>query len=177
MERRIYPLNKIKYWYCCDIDDVCSLYKKYKLHPKTVLDWQKQGLQAIDGKKPALFYGFDLIKFLGKLNEANKCKTKFEEIFCVKCKEGKPPLKKQIQINLLDQKFLKVKAICQTCKNEIHKSYKLSDLQTLKRIFDVVQVLQLSDSKNPSVKTPFIDQEISSGKECEKDPFQGDLFQ
>jgi hypothetical protein len=38
-------------------------------------------------------------------------------------------------------------------------------------------LLILSDSKNPSVKTPFIDQEISSGKECEKDPFQGDLFQ
>jgi hypothetical protein len=50
MGKRIYPLNKIKYWYCYDIDDVCRLYSKYKLHSKTVLEWKRQGLQAIDGR-------------------------------------------------------------------------------------------------------------------------------
>lgn len=177
MGKRIYPLNKIKYWYCYDIDEVCSLYKKYRLHPKTVSDWQnKQGLQAIDNKKPALFYGTTLIKFLGKLNEANRCKTKFEHLFCVKCKEGKDPLQKKIQINPVDKKFLKVKAICQTCKSEMNKPYKLDDLQKLKRIFNVVQLLELSDSKNPSMKTPFFDQEEDSKKEHKKQLIQLDFF-
>jgi hypothetical protein len=176
MGRRIYPLNKIKYWYCYDIDGVCRLYSKYKLHSKTVLEWKKQGLQAIDDRNPALFYGYCLSKFLGKLNESNKCKTAFDEIFCMTCKDAKKPLKKQIQLIPENKNFLKVKAACQICKKSMFKNYKLDDLQKIKREFDVVQVLELYDCKNPPLKTPFFDQAKDSKKECETEPFQPDLF-
>ena len=176
MGKRIYPLNKIKYWYCYDIDDICRLYSKYKLHSKTVLEWKKQGLQAIDNRSPALFYGACLAKFLGKMNESNKCKTAFDEMFCMKCKEGKKPLQRQIQLIPENRIFLKTKSVCQTCKNQMFKNYKLDDLQKIKRIFDVVQVLELYDCKNPTVKTPFFDQAKDGKKECEKEPILPDLF-
>ncbi|MCE3255719.1 MAG: Helix-turn-helix domain protein [Rickettsiaceae bacterium] len=176
MGKRIYPLNRIKYWYGYDVDDVCRLYSKHKLHPKTVLEWKKQGLQAIDNRNPILFYGFCLIKFLGKMNESNKCKTAFDEIFCMKCKEGKRPLKRQIQLIPENRTFLKVKAVCQTCKNQMFKNYKLDDLQKVKRTFAVVEVLELYDYEIPPLKTPFFVQAKDDKKECEKEPIQPDLF-
>jgi hypothetical protein len=58
----------------------------------------------------------------------------------------------------------------------MNKPYKLEDLPQLKRIFNVVQLLELYDSKTPASNTPFFDQEKSSKKESEKEQFQGDFF-
>jgi len=171
--RKIYPLNKTKYWYCYDIDGLARL---YNVHPKTISKWQNEGLEAIDSRKPALFYGHVVKKFIGQMNELNKCKINFENFFCFKCQEGKSPLKKQIQILPIDQKFLRVKAICQTCKNVMHKPYKLDDLSQLRRIFTTVQLLELYDSAIPLVNTPFFDQDQTTKKEPENRPIQTDLF-
>jgi hypothetical protein len=176
MGKRIYPLNKIKYWYCYDIDDICRLYSKYKLHSKTVLEWKKRGLPTIDSRNPALFYGVCLAKFLGKMNESNKCKTAFDEFFCMTCKETKKPFKKQIQLTPENTNFLRLKAICQDCKNPMFQNYKLDDLQKLKREFDVVEILELYDYKNPPLNTPFLNQAKDDKKECEKNQPLPDLF-
>ena len=173
MGKRIYPLNKIKYWYCYDIDE---LYKLFSVYKKTILEWKKKDLKSIDDKQPFLFYGNDVKGFLGELNESSKCKTEFHEIFCMKCKEGKSPLKKQIQLIPNNNKFLKAKAICQTCRNVMFKNYKLNDLQKIKQTFNAVQVLELYDSKNTSMNTPFLDQAKDSKKEYGQEEFQLDLF-
>jgi hypothetical protein len=173
VSRRTYQLNKIKYWFCYDIDDICRL---FGVHEKTALTWFKQGLKPLDNRQPILVYGYDLKTFLGKLNESNKCSTNFEEMFCMKCKEPRNPLRKQIQIEQFEQKFLKVKALCQTCKTKMNKPYPLDELQQLKRIFDVVQVLELYDSKTPISNTPFLNQVKSAEKESEVISTQLELF-
>lgn len=176
MGKRLYQLNKIKYWYCYDVNDICRLYAKNKLNSKTVLEWKNKGLRAIDGKTPLLFYGNELVKFLKKINESSKCKTAFNEFFCMKCKEGKKPLKNQIQLLPENKHFLRVKAICQVCKNQMFKNYKLFNLQKIKQAFNLVEVLQLYDCKNPSVNTPFLNQTKDNKKGHEKDPTLPDLF-
>ncbi len=168
-----YPLNKTRYWLCHDVEAICRI---YKIHPKTVHGWFEKGLKPIDNKKPMLIYGYDLKQFLGKVNESKKCSGSFETIFCMSCKEQKNPLQKQIIIEQFEQKFLRVKARCSGCKKPLNKSYPLDELQQLKRIFDVVQVLELYDSKTPTSKTPLFDQEKSSAKEHEEDSIQLDLF-
>jgi hypothetical protein len=170
---KIYSLNKIKYWICYDVDAICRL---YGIHEKTVLAWLKKGLKPIDAKRPILVYGYHLKIFLGKLNESNRCHLNFEEMFCMKCKEAKTPFKKQIQLEQFEQKFLKAKAVCQSCKTKMNKSYQLENFQQLKRVFDVVQLLELYDFKTPPSNTPFHDQEKDDQKESEKEPTQGDFF-
>lgn len=123
-----------------------------------------------------LVYGYDLKQFLGELNGSRKRSGSFETIFCMSCKEQKSPLQKQITIEQFEQKFLRVKARCSGCKKPINKSYPLDELQQLKRIFDVVQVLELYDSTTPTSKTPLFDQEKSGAKECEKYSIQPDFF-
>ena len=171
MARRIYPLNTIKYWYAYDIDDVCALYKKYNLHPQTVRGWINNGLPTIDSGKPSLIYGNDLREFLGKMNEANKCETAFEEIFCVKCQQGKPPFRREIKLEHING-YIKAKAHCQTCKSIMNKGYKIEDFLKLKSFFHVVDVLELYDCKDSTANTHIASQVETHATE----PAQGELF-
>lgn len=154
MGKRIYPLQPIKYWWAYDIDEVCDLYKKYKLHPQTVRQWLKDGLKTIDNTKPTLVYGDDLREFLGRQNQSSKCKLEFHQLYCVKCREAKEPYRKQIVVEQ-KAKFLSVKALCNICKNIMPKSYKLTDFPELKKIYAVVGVSQLYDTAHPTLNTHF----------------------
>jgi hypothetical protein len=153
MGKRIYPLSRLKYWWAYDIEEICELYKEYKLHPQTVRHWIKNGLLIIKGT-PALIYGNELIKFLGKMNKASKCQTEFHHMFCMKCKEDKTPYKKQVELSQFNG-FIKAKAQCQNCKSIMYKSYKLNDFQKVKLNFHKVDVLELYDSKDSTLKTHF----------------------
>lgn len=171
MGKRIYPLSCIKYWYCYDIDEICAMYSRCKLSDRTVYKWIKQGLKTTDKHKPLLIYGGDLKKFLGQLNESGKCQTAFNEFFCFGCKEARIPYKKQVKIDSSNPYF-GLKAICPKCKSLMNKNYKLSALADLKRNFKVVDVLELYDSKDSSLKTDFLNQE----NEGLSQPAQGELF-
>jgi len=151
MGRRIYPLNRIKYWWAYDIDEICELYKEYSLHPQTVRTWIRNGLLTMSGR-PVLIYGNELIKFLKKMNTSNKCLTGFDQMFCMSCKDAKTFYKKQVSAELVNG-GLRVKAVCCDCKNKMNKGYGLDDLPKLQRLFHVVDVLQLYDSKQPSLNT------------------------
>jgi hypothetical protein len=169
--KRIYPLNPIKYWWVYDIEEICDLYKKYKLHHQTVIEWIRKGLPTIDKTKPALIYGYDLKAFLGNQNLAGKFKTEFHQIFCRGCKEIKEPYKKQVQLEH-KKNFVNAKARCPSCKKELFKSYKLDDFQKLKSVFCVVDVLQLYDCANPALNTQF----LAQAKTPLNEPAQGELF-
>lgn len=171
MGKRIYPLQGIKYWWAYDIDEVCALYKSQGLHAQTVRSWIKKGLKAIKGT-PTLIYGNDLIVFLKKINESSKCKTEFDQMFCMKCKDAKPAFKKQIALEKANQS-IRAKAICRDCKSTMNKSYKMDDIPKLKRMFYVVDVLELYDSKAPTLNTHF-DAHIN---QHQNEPSQEDLFQ
>lgn len=171
MGKRIYPLKLIKYWFCYDIDDICHLYQQYSLNHQTVRKWIRKGLKTIDKGKPILIYGYELKAFLGKQNQSNKCQTEFNQMFCMKCQEGKEFYKKQIQLEA-NQQFLRAKALCSNCKSVMNKPYKLADLPELRKMFAVVDVLQLYDCENPPVKTHLDDQD----KRGISEPIQGELF-
>ena len=171
MAKRIYPLNSIKYWYAYDIDEICAMFKRYNLHPQTVRKWIKGGLPTIDASKPSLIYGYELKKFLGKHNKANKTATQFDEMFCMKCQDSKPIYQQKIK---LEQKanFLLAKAHCQTCKSSMNKSYKMEDYTKLKSFFCAVDVLQLYDSNNSTANTHI----LTSARTPSNEPAIGDLF-
>lgn len=171
MGRRIYPLRGIKYWYCYDVEEVCRLYKAYNLNVQTVRAWIKQGLRTIDSSKPSLIYGNDLLQFLGKLNTSHKCTTRFDEFFCMKCKDAKLAYKKHITLKQANQ-YIKAKAHCQTCKTTMNKNYKMADIPCLRSNFEVVGVLELYDSTNSPLKTHI----LNAGNTTKSEPAQGELF-
>ncbi len=147
MSRRLYPHNRVRYWYAYDIDDICALFKDLGSHPQTVRAWIKRGLKTIDNGKPALVYGNDLIVFLKKQNASGKCKTEFNQMFCMKCKDARPIYQNKVAITAKDR-LLKVQGKCRNCKTMMFKSYKLSDIPNIRKIFKVVDVLELDDCLN-----------------------------
>ena len=171
MSRRLYSHKRVRYWYAYDIDEVCALYADLGLHSQTVRKWIKNGLKTIDAGKPALIYGHDLIAYLKKHNQANKCKTAFDEFFCMACQDARSILRNEIAIEQKSQ-FLKVQGICRTCKGKMFKNYKLLDFAELRKRFQLVDVSQLYDCSSPTDKTHIPSQEESLPSES----LQGDLF-
>ena len=172
MGRRIYPLNTIKYWYSYDQEEICTL---FKVHIQTIRTWIREGLPVNNQSGVTLIYGNDLKKFLGSLNQSQKRPTKFEQMLCMRCRDAKDPFRKQICLDYSD-KLLKAKAVCRDCKSKMIRNYKIDDLPQLRKIFDLVDVLELYDSKNPSLKTHFLNQDEDGKGEPDNKPIQGELF-
>ncbi len=175
MSKRLYPHAYIKYWYVYDIGDICNVYHDLGLHPQTVRAWVKDGLKTIDSGKPTLIYGYDLSNYIKTQNDKNKCKTAFDEMFCMKCHDARGVLKNHVTIQH-KQGFFCLSGVCRTCKTAMFKSYKLDDLPNIKRTFYVVDVLELYDCEVSACKTHMPDPNVTSINESGYGTPYGDLF-
>lgn len=176
MSKRLYPHNRIRYWYVYDLDEVCALFQDTSLHVQTIRKWlNKDGLKPIDGSKPILIYGHSLIEFLKAHNSKGKCATPFDKIFCMKCQDARPIYQGKIKLEHKNN-FLKVSGCCSTCKTLMFKNYKMDDYSQLKRAFHVVDVLELYDCEIPTSKTHLTTQEKPSANESKIGEQYGDLF-
>ncbi len=171
MSKRLYPHKRVRYWYAYDIDDICAIFSDLRLHPQTVRKWIKNGLNTTDAGKPALVYGYDLIAYLKKNNTSNKCKTAFDDIFCMSCQDARHIFRNKISVEQKAQ-FLKVQGVCRECKKSMFKNYKLSDFLALKKQFTLVDVSELYDFEAPTDKTHIQAQEQNTTSES----IQGELF-
>lgn len=169
MGKRTYSLKPIRYWYVYELDEICAL---LDVHIQTARKWTtKYGLRTIDAGKPILIYGQDLLDFLGKQNEMNKCALEFGQFYCVKCKEGKKPYQGKITVEQRS-KNLVAKAVCQTCKSRMNKPFKLDDIPRIREDFNVSDVLELYDSDTSPSNTHLAAQNIKQKNE----PRQQELF-
>lgn len=173
MGKRLYPHNRLKYWWCYNLDEICDVFKDTGLHIQTVRKWiVKEGLSPIDRSKPTLVYGYDLITFLKRQNDKGKCKTEFDQFYCMSCKDARPIFQGKVSLTQKPNGVC-ARGYCRSCKSTMNKTYKFDDFQKLKRLFHVVDVLQLYDCEESSVMT-HIDDCI---KNTVSDSYQGDLFE
>ena len=172
MSKRIYPHKRVRYWYAYDIDEICALFADLGLHEQTVRKWiKKNGLETIDKGKPALVYGHNLIDHLKRNNNANKCETPFDKLYCFSCQDARTIFKRQIHIEHKGQ-YLNVKGVCSECKTRMNKGYKLADFTALKRMFILTDLSQLYDCHTPPYKTQIQAQQKTPVNES----LQSDLF-
>lgn len=176
MSKRLYPHNRIRYWYVYDLDEVCELFRDTGLHIQTVRKWISQdGLKPIDRSKPILIYGHTLIDFLKAHNSKGKCVTPSDKMFCMKCQDARSIYQKKIKLEHKNN-FLKVSGCCSTCKTPMFKNYKMTDYPQLKRIFYLVDVLELYDCEIPTSKTHLTTQGKQPANESTIGEHYGDLF-
>ena len=168
MGKRIYPLNRIKQWYCYDVEELCTM---HKVHAQTVRQWVKNGLLTIDRRKPTLIYGADLKAFLGKLNKAQKCQTAFDQMFCLKCRDAKPFYRQRIYLEQARQ-YVRAKALCRSCRSIMNKTYKMDDIPKLRACSCVGGVLELYDGEDSPVNAHL----STHRKTPVSEPIQLDLF-
>ena len=66
------------------------------VHPNTISQWRKKGLQPIDGRRPALFYGADVQDFGARIDDRRKVKTPPGMIYCAPCRNAQRPAKGKV---------------------------------------------------------------------------------
>jgi len=116
-------------------------------------------------------YGYDLIAYLKKNNTSNKCKTAFDQMYCMGCQDARHIFRNKIAAEQTSQ-FLKVQGVCRECKKTMFKSYKLADFPALRNKFVLVGVSELYDFEVPTDKTHIQAQEQNATSES----MQGELF-
>jgi RNase P subunit RPR2 len=177
MSKRLYPHRRVRYWQTYDVDDICALFSDLGIHPQTVRAWVKRGLKTTDkGKTPTLIYGNDLITYIKLQNSKSKCKTAFDEMFCVKCQDARNIFQRNVTVKQ-KAKFLQVSGTCRECKTTMFQNYKMNDLPKIKRIFHVVGVLELYDCADSTSKTHLSPYNITPVNESDIGTPYGDLFE
>ncbi len=100
----------------------------YQIHPQTVKNWIKQGLNVAVKTKPMLILGADLREFLQKKATRNKKTCQPGEIYCVACKEPKRPRDDYALLVRLNEKVGDLIGECPTCNHEIHRKVSISQI-------------------------------------------------
>ena len=87
----------------------------FGMHKNTVRRWVKDGLAAIDDKRPMLIRGSVLAAFLQSRRIKNKQTCKPGELYCVRCHTPKVPAENMAEYHPITEKFGNLVAICPDC--------------------------------------------------------------
>jgi len=109
-----------------------ELAEEVGVHPRSVQQWQKQGLKPIDPDcKPFVFRGQVAKAFLSARRKARKHKLKDGEFYCTKCRKPTKSSVDNFSWRSLDsQKRLVIKGKCEVCETSLNRFASLNSLLT-----------------------------------------------
>jgi len=142
MRKRLHNHRLVKIHRSYTVNEVAEL---LGVHKNTVRNWKKNGLQAIDSKRPTLIFGPDLIGFIKKQRARNKHTCKPEELYCVKCRFPKKPDGDMADYLPVAETYGTLKAICPDCGSIMNKNIKLA---TIVDIVDKIDITLPEDLRH-----------------------------
>ena len=90
-------------------------------HKNSVRAWLKQGLTAIDHRKPLLVLGATLSRFLQDRRQRNRQRCTLGEIYCVKCRMPRRPAGDMADYLPITTASGNLRGMCRTCETLIHR--------------------------------------------------------
>jgi excisionase family DNA binding protein len=96
------------------------------LHRNTVCNWLKQGLPAIDDRRPMLVLGRELSRFLHERREKAKQACGPGRIYCIACRTPKPPAGKMAECIPTSPRAGNLRGICPDCDRLIYRRVNLN---------------------------------------------------
>ena len=130
----MFKTNKISYFTCYSVHEVALLVGRSE---HTVHKFIKNGLKTIDNKQPFLIRGLDLKEFLKAHNDKNRRPTEFAEMYCLKCRECRVPLHKEIWFLKSSNSIPHAAGKCPVCGSTMCKPYKIADYPNLRHCFTI----------------------------------------
>jgi len=88
---------------------------------ETVQRWKRDGMPIIEGTKPPLIDGAELLAYHKKKREDRKRPCAVDEIFCFICKTQRHPKIGSVIIRPVNQKRFSIDAECEECGCDMHK--------------------------------------------------------
>lgn len=98
------------------------------VHKNTVLQWQGQGLVAIDGQRPLLFHGATLRAFLEQRRADGKRPCPVGTLYCLKCRAPRPPALDMVDYRAINATSGNLSALCDVCGKVMHRRIALADI-------------------------------------------------
>jgi hypothetical protein len=126
------------------------------VHKNTVRIWIKTGLPTIDGKRPTMILGPEIIAFLRARRTKNKRTCKPGEIYCLRCRAPKCPAGDMAEYLPMNENVGNLRAICPDCHSFMHRCVSTAKLGQVLGKIDVTfpQALrQLDDRGQPTLNS------------------------
>ena len=121
-QRRINP-NSIKLHWTYDVSELAAC---CGVHKNTVRQWRREGLTPIDERKPTLFVGAAVREFLKRRNAKRKQPCGPGQLYCLRCRQPRPPAMAMAEYVPITQSSGNVRAICGVCETLMHRRVALS---------------------------------------------------
>jgi Helix-turn-helix domain len=128
MRRRLNPrLVKIHFSYT--VEEIASL---FGIHKNTVRSWLKQGLAAIDDRRPILILGRELSRFLRERRQKAKKTCGPGRIYCIACRAPKVPAGKMADCSPTGTLAGNLCGICPDCHRLIYRRVNLAKIDAIR---------------------------------------------
>lgn len=138
------------------VDEIAKL---YGIHRNTVRAWLKQGLPAVDQKRPVLVLGRQLGEFLRMRKTQRKRPCGPDEIYCMRCREPRAPADKLVRYHPITATQGNLVGICSSCGAGLYRRISVKNLGQFHGFLHVTlpQALdQIGESSQPSVNSDFM---------------------
>lgn len=100
---------------------VSELAACFGVHKNTVRQWQREGLEPIDGGRPVLFQGAIVRSFLATRNASRKRPCPPGTLYCFRCRVPRPPALGMVDYLAINVMWGNIRAICATCETVMHR--------------------------------------------------------
>jgi hypothetical protein len=145
----------VKRHHTYSVEEVARL---FDLHRNTVRAWMKQGLNAIDDRRPILFRGDVLAEFLRQRRAKAKRPCGPGEMFCLPCRAPKRPDGDMVEYLATSATAGNLRGICPDCGRLMHRRLGFANLASTTAGLDVTvthAAPRLGETGDPPVNCDF----------------------
>ena len=111
------------------VEDIARL---FGIHKNTVRNWLKQGLAAIDDRRPILILGRELSRFLRERRQKAKKTCGPGRIYCIACRAPKVPAAKMAECIPTGPLAGNLCGICPDCERLIYRRVNLAKIDAIR---------------------------------------------
>lgn len=125
-----------------------------QVNRQTVWKWLKVGLRAIDDRRPILVLGAELRGFLRERRAKRKHPTPPGMIYCVGCRQPRPPAGNMVDYIPLSPTSGNFQGICPICDAMIYRRINLGKIEEVRGNLEVTFKegrRRIADCSNPSL--------------------------
>jgi hypothetical protein len=158
MARHRLDRRRVKIHRCYTVEEIARL---LGLCRATVRRWLKNGLSAIDGQRPTMVRGGDLLEYLtARVKPKTRCPP--GHCYCVKCRTPHLPAGAMAEFVVLTATSGNLRGLCPVCGTMMHRRMAMTHLERIQANLEVTivqRVTPLEDSSAPSQNVHFKEQD------------------
>ncbi len=111
---------------------VDEIARRFGIHKNTVRNWLKQGLVTIDGQRPILILGRELLRFLTERRLKTKQSCGPGRFYCIACRAPKVPAGNMADCIPMSASSGNLCGICPDCNRLIYRRVNLTKIDAVR---------------------------------------------